>query len=121
MNYMKKPCQHCPFRNDVKPFLHPDRATNFAYASQNPYSSFACHKTTVSDEEFGGEGDTMVTTNESLECAGFLTMRANSGEDLPEGFEPSFDICYTDPFDMGQAYEDEWNKTHKHDTSEKED
>jgi len=113
MSYCKKPCKHCPFRNDVKPYLHPDRAYEIACAASNQYSSFACHKTTVNDEEFGGDGSEMVATEESLECAGFLTLRAQAGEAVPEGFEPSWDICYTDDFDMLQAYEQEWDKTHK--------
>jgi hypothetical protein len=114
MSYCKKPCKHCPFRNDVKPFLHPDRAYEIASAALNPYNSFACHKTTVNDEEFGGEGDKMVATNESLECAGFLTLRAGETDrGLPKGFEPSFDIIYESVWDMTDAYEEEWNKTHK--------
>lgn len=50
-NHMKKPCQHCPFKRDVRPFLHPDRAYEIASVSGNPYSSFPCHKTLEYDEE----------------------------------------------------------------------
>lgn len=64
---MKAPCKHCPFRSDVKPYLTPHRREELAYAAQNPYNSFPCHKTTVSDEEFGGEGEGMVATEESKE------------------------------------------------------
>lgn len=110
-DYMKQPCQHCPFRNDVKPFLHPNRAAELAYAASNPYSDFPCHKTTVpyEDDDEGG----MIRVETSKECAGFLTLRAQMGLDTPKGFEPAYDICYIDDFDMIQAYEDEWNKTHK--------
>lgn len=107
-DYMKKPCQHCPFRNDVKPFLHPDRALEIAYAAQNPYNSFPCHKTTVSDED-SEDGEMMITEN-SKECAGFLTLRAQNGGRLPEGFQPAWEQCYIDEMDMYQAYEEEWNK-----------
>jgi hypothetical protein len=48
---MKKPCQHCPFRRDVKPFLRPGRGKELAYHAQNPYNSFTCHKTLEHDEE----------------------------------------------------------------------
>lgn len=106
MSFVKKPCKHCPFRNDIKPYLHPERAAEIAYAAQNPYSDFPCHKTTESDEE----GEEMLVTEESKTCAGFLTLRAQGGEEVPEGFEPSWDICYTDDWDMIQAYEEEWNK-----------
>ena len=108
MYFCKKPCKHCPFRQDVTPFLHPDRAAEIAYAAENPYSSFACHKTTVSDDE-SDDGE-MLVVETSLECAGFLTLRAQAGEDVPEGFEPSYDICYTDPYEMVEAYEAEWEK-----------
>jgi len=106
-SYMKKPCQHCPFRSDVKPFLHPERAEELAYVSQNPYWSFPCHKTTESDED-SEEGE-MLVTEDSKECAGMLTLRAQEGEDVPEGFEPSYEICYTDSYEMIDAYEEEWN------------
>lgn len=104
---MKKPCRHCPFRNDVKPYLHPDRAAEIAYASQNPYSTFACHKTTEYDDE-SDDGD-MVVTNDSKECAGFLTLRAQGGEDIPEGFEPAWELCYTDHYEMIDVYEEQYN------------
>lgn len=108
--FMKEPCKHCPFRRDVRPFLHPDRASDIAYAAENPYSSFPCHKTTVSDEEFGGEGDERLAVETSKECAGFLTLRAQAGEDVPQGFQPAWEKCYTDSFEMIDAYEQEWNK-----------
>jgi hypothetical protein len=38
-------------------------------------------------------------------------MRAQGGEDIPDGFEPSWYICYVDPYEMVDAYEEEWNKT----------
>lgn len=107
-DYMKKPCQHCPFRNDVKPFLHPERAAELAFGAQNPYWSFACHKTTVSDEDIE-DGD-MIATEDSKECAGMLTLRAQEGEDVLEGFEPSHEMCYTNSYEMIDAYEQEWNK-----------
>lgn len=103
-DYMKQPCKHCPFRNDVKPFLHPRRAEELAYATQNPYNSFPCHKTTEHDDE--SETGEMMVTETSKECAGFLTMKAQAGERVPEGFEPAWEICYIDPYDMVQAYED---------------
>lgn len=103
-DFMKQPCKHCPFRNDVKPFLHPRRAEELAYSTQNPYNSFPCHKTTEHDDD-SEDGEMMVTEN-SKECAGFLTMKAQNGESVPEGFEPAWEICYIDPYDMVQAYED---------------
>lgn len=105
--YIKKPCAHCPFRIDVKPFLHPERAEELAYAAQNPYSTFTCHKTLEYDEE----EDDNFTGEESKVCAGFLTLQhfelgeTSYGED---GFEPS-DNCYEGSHEMVEAYEEEWN------------
>jgi hypothetical protein len=106
--FVKKPCTHCPFRNDVKPFLHPERAYEIALVSQNKYSEFHCHKTLERDDEEGGT----YAGPKSLMCAGMLTMRANAmGEDdLPKGFKPSFEIVYEDAFDMYQAYQEEWDR-----------
>ena len=84
---------------------------DIAIAASNPYSDFPCHKTTESDDD-SEEGD-MYRTEKSKECAGFLTLRAQEGLDIPEGFEPAWGICYIDAHDMYQAYEEEWSKTHK--------
>ena len=110
-NYMKVPCKHCPFRNDITPYLHPARAEEIAYAALNPYQSFPCHKTTEYDED-SEDGDRRVTAG-SKECAGFLTLRTQGGEDVPEGFEPSWEICYIDEWEMITAYEEQWEKEHK--------
>lgn len=107
MSFCKKPCKHCPYRNDVKPYLHPERGEELAYIVQSPYNTFFCHKTTEVDEE--SEEGRMMATNESLLCAGFLTLQAQElGEDvMPEGFEPSYDIVYTNSWEMRDAYEQE--------------
>lgn len=108
MSFMKQPCKHCPFRRDVKPYLHPNRAYEISCAAANPYNDFPCHKTTEYDENF----DERVATNESKMCAGFLTLRAvETDRGLPEGFVPSFDLCYEAAWEMTDAYEEEWNKT----------
>lgn len=106
--FCKKPCKHCPFRNDITPFLHPDRAADIAYSAENRYSDFPCHKTTEYDEEI--DDGSMICNDKSKTCAGFLTLRAQSGLVTPDGFNPSWDICYTNPFEMYQAYDEEYNK-----------
>ena len=103
---MKQPCKHCPYRADVKPFLRAKRGEELAYHASNKYNSFTCHKTTVSDEEFGGEGDSMVCTENSKECAGFVTLQINEGMDCPEGFTPSEKV-YSDIHEMIEAYSQE--------------
>lgn len=102
---MKTPCIHCPFRRDVKPFLRPERGAELAYHAENPYNSFPCHKTTVEDED--SEDGEMIATENSKECAGFLTLMAQNGYEVPEGFEPSYQLCYTDTWEMIEAYEQE--------------
>ena len=106
---MKSPCKHCPFRRDVKPFLHPQRAAQIAIAALNPYNEFPCHKTTVSDEEFWGNGSHMVTTEDSKECAGYVSLRISEGViDAPIGFSMPNNV-YEDCDEMIDAYEDEFN------------
>lgn len=103
--FMKSPCKHCPFRNDVKPFLHPERGAELAYSAENSYNSFPCHKTTVEDED--GEDGEMLVTNESKECAGFMTLQhIESGTPLPKGFKPDYSIVYDSSWDMVNAYEE---------------
>ena len=106
-DYMEKPCQHCPFRRDVTPFLHPDRAYEIAASASNPYSNFPCHKTLEHDED--SEDGKLMATECGKTCAGWLTMQA--GEDdrfLPEGFEPDWEGCYSDAYEMEDVYRMEW-------------
>jgi hypothetical protein len=106
---MKRPCEHCPYRHDVKPFLRPERGEELAYHATNKYNSFSCHKTTVPDDE----SSRMYCTEKTKECAGFVTLQINEGMEIPEGFEPAFDIVYTDAFDMIQAYDEEYRDESK--------
>lgn len=111
-HYRKKPCSQCPFRRDVKPFLHPERAEEIADAASNPYNSFPCHKTLEHGED--DEGSYTYAGAESQECAGFLTLRANElGEEshgIPDGFEPSYKLVYIDSWDMVGAYDEAWGE-----------
>lgn len=103
-DFIKKPCAHCPYRADVKPFLTPERGEELAYAASNPYNTFYCHKTLEHDDE---EGDTCVG-GESKVCAGFLSLQHNvNGKTWydAEGFKPSNNV-YCDEYEMAQAYED---------------
>jgi hypothetical protein len=103
-DFVKKPCGHCPYRRDVKPFLHPSRGEELAYLAQNPYNTFHCHKTLGYDEN---EDDTC-TTEKSKVCAGFLTLQHNENGRTTydgDGFEPS-DLVYNDSYEMAEAYAD---------------
>lgn len=107
--FIKTPCVDCPFRRNVKPYLHPSRAEEISEAAWNPYSSFPCHKTV--EQEDNDFGDYIVTGGLNLECAGFLTMQIEQGSLCPEGFTPSKEV-YLDSEEMVEAYLDEWIKTH---------
>lgn len=107
-DFVKKPCKNCPFRNDVKPYLHPDRAADIAYSASNKYSNFICHSTIEYDGDEDIQGRSTGDFSKAKTCAGFLTLRAQEGYDVPKGFTPSWDICYTDTFEMTEAYEEEW-------------
>ena len=103
--YIKKPCQHCPFRKDVVPFLTPERGEELAYAAQNPWNTFHCHKTLEADDSEDGN---LLATESSKHCAGFLTlMAAELGEEeAPDGFEPSYEMVYSEAWEMAGAYEE---------------
>ena len=105
-DYMAKPCAHCPFRTDVPPFLHPERAADIAYSAQNRYSDFPCHKTLEHDED-DGEG---YRTETSLTCAGFIALQINeAGIDEPEGWVWPNNV-YSDVYDMCGAYKKAWKQ-----------
>jgi len=105
-DYMKQPCDMCPFRRDVDFHFSTERAQEFAYMTENPYNSFPCHKTaTLREDEYSGE---YVHGAKSKECAGFLTMQINAcGEQYkPDGFELS-NLAYDDSWEMVDRYEDQ--------------
>ena len=109
-DYMKQPCKNCPFRVNVKPYLPPERAAEIAYAASNPYSDFTCHATIEYDGDEDIQGKSTGDFSRAKTCAGFLTLRAQLGEDLPDGFEPAWEICYIDDWDMIKAYEEAWGE-----------
>lgn len=99
--FIKQPCQHCPFRVDVKPFLRPERGEELAYAASNPYSNFPCHKTLEYDDD--GEN---YAGHKQKQCAGFLTLMHHENGSCGyegEGFVPA-DNCYQSVDDMVEAY-----------------
>jgi hypothetical protein len=103
MAIMKHACKHCPYKRDVKPFLHPERGEQLAYHTTNPYNEFPCHKTTEHDED-SDDGERIITER-SLECAGFVTMQLNNtNRKTPKGFEPIFELVYDEPSEMAEAY-----------------
>lgn len=60
---MKKPCGNCPFRNDIMPYLTPERAEEISDALLTD-KSFTCHKYS---HELGHPRD-----QEERHCAGAM-------------------------------------------------
>lgn len=71
---LRKPCPHCPFRNDIKPYLTAERVQDIQDGLVR--GDFACHETTVFDDD---ADDTVVTEN-SQHCAGALILKEKLGE-----------------------------------------
>lgn len=42
---LSKPCKHCPFRNDITPFISPERAASICDAVLKGNKTFQCHET----------------------------------------------------------------------------
>lgn len=60
---LRKPCNNCPFRSDVKPYIRSERVEEIIGVP------FACHKTTKFDDE--GEH---LEHDEERHCAGSLIL-----------------------------------------------
>jgi hypothetical protein len=71
MNYdLTTPCKNCPFRSDVKPYIHAGRAEEILRSD----GCFPCHKTV----DYSSEDEDGFTrgkpTKKSQHCAGFLIL-----------------------------------------------
>jgi len=66
-----KPCEHCPFRRDVQPFLN--RAKSIADGLRDDNNWFACHETTGAKN-----GRRVKPANQSM-CAGSMIVLWRSG------------------------------------------
>ncbi len=68
MKYTKTtPCEKCPFRSDITPFISPERAEEIALDD----GVFPCHETV----DYSGDDDEARITDKSVHCAGKLIMR----------------------------------------------
>lgn len=78
---MTEPCQQCPFRTDIEPYLTPERAREIADGLVSRQATFACHKTVTHvdpDDSDTDDDGYRVTANEQ-HCAGAMIVleRAN--------------------------------------------
>ncbi len=70
---MKTPCAECPFRNDRKPYITPERYEEL----RDSDGEFHCHKTVDYDDDEDHEGENIVTKQSKI-CAGFLIINEHS-------------------------------------------
>ena len=108
---MKKCCGLCPFSRKNTLFLHPERASDFAYMAENPYTDFVCHKTGVVDEDNPDEEhqSDIIRGEKSLTCAGFHAMQniLNGTESKCE-IKIDWENHFGDTYEMMQHHENEW-------------
>ena len=60
---LRTPCNNCPFRNDIPPYIHPERVEEIMGGE------FACHKTTKHNDD--GEP---INSGREQHCAGSLIL-----------------------------------------------
>lgn len=112
---MKKCCGLCPFSRIETLFVHPERAEEFAYSTENPYNDFVCHKTGIIDEDNPDEDkqNEIVRGEKSLICCGFASMQHNiNSEHSEEGFIPDED-AFSEAWEMIEHHQIQWDKEHK--------
>lgn len=72
MNFnLTRPCDNCPFRTDVRPYLKKARVKEIERCLVDAQGTFPCHKTTVDSED--GEDDLMAGPK-SEHCAGAMIL-----------------------------------------------
>lgn len=100
----KKCCGLCPYSRKGTLYLHPDRAQELAFAAENPFNDFVCHKTGETREGRFGM-DEIVRGEKSLTCAGFYALQATVNGCTPE-IVIDADDHFEDSWDMIEHHED---------------
>lgn len=72
---LRTPCKDCPFRNDIKPYLRPER---YQQILESP-GLFPCHKTVKHGETDDEDEEYSPTSEGQKVCAGFLILLEKSG------------------------------------------
>lgn len=111
---MKKCCGRCPYSKKNTLFLHPERAEEFAYQAENPYSDFICHKTGIVDDDNPDEdkqGD-IIPTDKSLTCAGFYAMQFLINSDGEPEIVIDDDAHFSEVWDMVDHHQEHWDAEH---------
>lgn len=68
---MRGPCNNCPFRNDIRPYVTLPRMLSIIDDIAVRGANFVCHKTTVDSERDDGECDRAITES-SQHCGGAM-------------------------------------------------
>ncbi len=75
MNFtLRAPCPQCPFRTDITPYLHPERAKEIADMLTRQQGMFSCHKTVNYDDDDQEDVGNHIPTATEEHCAGALIM-----------------------------------------------
>ena len=100
MNHdLKKPCPHCPFRSDVKPFLSYERVDEIIRTVCYGGEPFPCHETTEHDDE--GEA---IVTNSAQMCAGAMIMLVLLLIQLVLGVSIGIAACFATGYLLGTSF-----------------
>jgi Family of unknown function (DUF6283) len=66
---LKNPCEHCPFRSNIKGYLNKERVKEIVSSITEGDGTFSCHKhNEFADDDEGG----VMETSDSQHCAGAL-------------------------------------------------
>lgn len=71
---IKRPCEHCPFRRDVRPFLRGSFARQLASLLARDMNWFACHETT------GATTGQRITAARQSHCMGAAIVLYRDGQ-----------------------------------------
>lgn len=75
---LTSPCDNCPFRKDVQPYLREERVRELDRALVQ--ATFDCHKTTfATGGEYGDEDGVYKRSGREVHCAGALIMLEKMG------------------------------------------
>lgn len=72
------PCEKCPFRTDIRPYLRPERVDEILHIQ----GEFPCHKTIKVGDQIDDDDENWceITDDRNAQvCAGFLILLENEG------------------------------------------
>lgn len=76
---LRTPCQNCPFRTDVRPFLNPKRVAEILEAIVEQDATFSGHQHNQFEEDEDGEC-AVIEGREARHCAGAAILLEKIGQ-----------------------------------------